>query len=201
VAKQAETTAATRQAFVDAFCALRREQPSSRLTVQALTRRAGYNRGTFYEYFTNVDDLLDSIEAETIARLGEALDANLARLDIGDAFVMSFAELHDEAGKYAELLLRDPNGEKFAGRAKNAMMPVFLRRFGIDEEDLKASYAIEFYLGGVIAIGSRWLRSGRDMPVEELGTLIRTLLTEGVLSAIGRKTATLLQANRDEGGQ
>jgi hypothetical protein len=42
-------------------------------------------------------------------------------------------------------------------------------------------------MAGVISVASRWFRDSREMPTEELGEIIHTLLTKGVLSALGRK--------------
>lgn len=59
--KQPEVTEATKQTLIDAFCLLNRETPIGKITIQAITRKAGYNRCTFYQYFKDVYDLLDHI--------------------------------------------------------------------------------------------------------------------------------------------
>lgn len=184
MAKQSETAAATKKAFVDAFCMLYRDKPIEKITVQELTRKAGYNRCTFYQYFKDAYDLLNYIEDETLTCIKEAIDANLDRVDFSDLFIRSFSNLKEETENYTEMLLCNQNGAKFAERAKAAIGPVIMGHFKISEHDEKALYLLEYYLAGIISIASRWLRSGRKMPVEELGELIHSLLTEGLLSAL-----------------
>jgi hypothetical protein len=64
------------------------------------------------------------------------------------------------------------------------MLPVFMDRFHIQKNDIKSVYVLEFYLAGIISIGNRWLQNGREIKTEELGALIRGLLTEGVLNTL-----------------
>lgn len=190
MAKQSETSAATKKAFVDAFCMLYGNKSIEKITVQELTRKAGYNRCTFYQYFKDAYDLLNYIEDETLARFKKAVDANLNRVDFSDLFIKSFSNITEETENYTEMLLCNQNGAKFAERAKAAIMKVIMDHFKISEDDEKAVYLLEYYLAGVISVASRWLRSGQKMPIEELGKLIHSLLTEGLLSALkNTKTA------------
>ena len=187
--KQPEITSATRKTFVDAFCSLYLHTPIEKITVQEIVRRAGYNRSTFYQYFRDVNDLLTYLEDEIIENIREKVDMNFDQIDFADSFICSFSSLHEETEKYVAMLLTNPDSTKFTQRVKTAMMPVLLRHFNISENDEKAVYVLEFYLAGVIAIASHWLAEGRKVPIIEVGRLIHTLLTEGVLSALGRQHA------------
>lgn len=61
--KRVEVTAQTKQNIIDAFWQLYCQYPLSQITVTAVIARAGYNRSTFYEYFRDVADVLDTLEA------------------------------------------------------------------------------------------------------------------------------------------
>ena len=52
--KQPQITAQTKQNLIEAFWSLYCEQRIEKITVKDITNKAGYNRGTFYEYFTDV---------------------------------------------------------------------------------------------------------------------------------------------------
>ena len=67
--KQPEQTAQTRRKLMDSFWKLFCDDGIDRVTVGAVTKCAGYNRGTFYEYFTDVYDLLDQLEDELLGEL------------------------------------------------------------------------------------------------------------------------------------
>jgi AcrR family transcriptional regulator len=206
--KQPEITAATRKAFIDAFCALYKaksggeprpksslgrqgsaEGSDKKITVQELSKKAGYNRCTFYHYFNDVDDLLMYLEDTVISYISKHIAAYIKHGDFGDMFIESFAAIQNEVeiATYAKALLGNSNSAKFALRLKAAMLPVFMERFHIQKSDIKSVYVLEFYLAGIISIGNRWLQNGREIKTEELGALIRGLLTEGVLNTLKKK--------------
>ena len=56
----------TRQAIMEAFWTLYREKPIERISVKEITELAGYNRSTFYEYFTDTYSVLEAIEEELL---------------------------------------------------------------------------------------------------------------------------------------
>ena len=52
--KRIEITAQTKQNLIDAFWSLYTEKRIEDITVKDITHKAGYNRGTVYEYFPSV---------------------------------------------------------------------------------------------------------------------------------------------------
>ena len=60
--KQSEATTETKQNLIDAYWELYTSDIPRKITVQMITDRAGYNRGTFYAYFLDIEDLHDEIE-------------------------------------------------------------------------------------------------------------------------------------------
>ena len=54
----------TRQLLRQAFCQLVAEGDINRITVKALTERAGVNRKTFYLHYETIDDFYDEIMTE-----------------------------------------------------------------------------------------------------------------------------------------
>jgi len=65
--KQPELTAQTKENLIEAFWQIYCEKGLGKITVKEITAKAGYNRSTFYEYFTDVYDVLDQIEKLTSA--------------------------------------------------------------------------------------------------------------------------------------
>lgn len=60
--KQPQITEKTRQVFIEVFCELYSQKPIEKISVQEIAKISGYNRSTFYQYFTDLYDLLDSVE-------------------------------------------------------------------------------------------------------------------------------------------
>ena len=64
--KQPETTANTKQNIMDAYWELYSSDTAGKITVKMITDRAGYNRGTFYAYFLDIEDLHNQLEDELL---------------------------------------------------------------------------------------------------------------------------------------
>lgn len=112
--KNPEITDATRQAFEDAFCALYRAKPIETITVKELTEKAGYNRCTFYQYFSDIYGLLTFLEDQVLDHGQPSLANNVEQGDVAGNFVYSFTQLLTSDNKYIEVLLNNPNSFRFA---------------------------------------------------------------------------------------
>jgi AcrR family transcriptional regulator len=64
--KQPQITEKTRQTFINVFCELYSQKPIEKISVQEITNKAGYNRSTFYQYFTDIYELLDFVENDLL---------------------------------------------------------------------------------------------------------------------------------------
>lgn len=64
--KQPEVTAETKQNIMEAYWELYTSDVQGRITVKMITDRAGYNRGTFYAHFLDMEDLQSQIEDELL---------------------------------------------------------------------------------------------------------------------------------------
>lgn len=85
--KQPQVTARTRRKLMNAFWEIYCEKGIHQITVGAVTKLAGYNRGTFYEYFSDIYDLLDQLEDTFIQELSGKL-----KQDFEHEFPKSFQE-------------------------------------------------------------------------------------------------------------
>ncbi len=72
--KQPEITAATREAFVNAFFTLAKKKNIYQITIREITGLAGYNRTTFYRYFEDVFSLIEYAEDEFLQHTRKALE-------------------------------------------------------------------------------------------------------------------------------
>ena len=171
-------------------CELYRTKPGEKITVSEITRKAGYNRATFYDYFLDVYDLLEQIEEELINHIGEKITNTISNGNFANIFLEAFDDMQKNAEKYFIVLLTGEHSSKFSDKLKKSIMPVIISAFRIPTDDLKAVYALDFYLSGIISVVSEWQKNDKELSTDELGSLVHTLLTEGVLKAIGQKEIT-----------
>src|SRR5690554_1199827 len=74
--KQPEITEKTRQMFIDVFCELYSQKPIEKISIKEITNKSGYNRSTFYQYFTDIYELLDFVENDLLNYIKEGLAKN-----------------------------------------------------------------------------------------------------------------------------
>ncbi|MFD1907900.1 TetR/AcrR family transcriptional regulator [Paenibacillus rhizoplanae] len=60
--KQPQVTEKTRQRFIEVFVSYTAKKPIEKISIQEIANRSGYNRSTFYQYFTDIYELLDAVE-------------------------------------------------------------------------------------------------------------------------------------------
>ncbi|EQB89860.1 AcrR family transcriptional regulator [Clostridium punense] len=183
--KQPEVTAQTRQNLVDAFWALYCEKRIEKITVKEVTQKAGYNRGTFYEYFTDVYDVLEKLEEALIPAIDELPPISIANEKAGMPLDM-FMALYEENSKYYSILLGDNGDPAFASKLKNSTKPVikeaFLGKYNIDP--IEFDFILEFVLSAMIGIMSYWFREDKILPAEDLVSLMYDLMENGVMKRI-----------------
>ena len=116
--KQSETSERTRQYLMDAFWSLYTTRRIDKITVREITTKAGYNRGTFYEYFRDVYDVLDQIEAQALPSF-EELPIMMDAGEVSPVFVASFLSLYREKFKVYDVLLGENGDPAFQRNRQN----------------------------------------------------------------------------------
>ena len=118
-----------------------------------ITARAGYNRGTFYEYFADVRQCLDLIETRSLPRLDDLPPMPEDSAPSPD-FIESFIGLYKEKFKYYDVLLGDRGDPSFQRRlidcikvaiVNSRKLPAFIGTVELD-------YMLEYILSGMIGI-------------------------------------------------
>jgi AcrR family transcriptional regulator len=71
--KQPEITDKTRKTFINVFCDLYSQKPIEKISIQEIANQSGYNRSTFYQYFTDIYELLDYVEERVMKSINEEM--------------------------------------------------------------------------------------------------------------------------------
>jgi len=183
--KQPQITAQTKQNLIEAFWSLYREQRIEKITVKDITTKAGYNRGTFYEYFTDVYAVLEDIENSLIPKLEELPPVSIQSKSLGMP-LDSFLELYKQNNQYYSVLLGDKGDPAFASKLKNAIKPNLMNMFA-DKQGvnlIELDYIIEYTLSSMIGIMSYWFNQAEPLLDTELFELINRLMEHGVIKQL-----------------
>lgn len=184
----------TSRAIMDAFWLLYREKPMEKITVKAICEKAGCNRSTFYEYFTDSYSVLEAIEEELLEytrhKLTEELPASLARsfpevrLDMETLAPVS--ALYTEKGEYFSVLTGERGDPSFQYRYKRAVKELLTQMLDDPAKkfDLSAGIVAEFTASAIIGAFNCWYPHREEYPAEKYTLLLVNLLTSGVLPAL-----------------
>jgi len=192
--KHREMRASTTRAIMDAFWLLYRERPMEKITVKAICEKAGCNRSTFYEYFTDSYSVLEAIEEELLEyarrKLTEELPASIAahfpevRLDAETLAPVS--ALYTEKGEYFSVLTGEKGDPSFQYKYKRAVKELLTEMLDDPAKkfDLSAGIVAEFTASAIIGAFNCWYPRREEYPVEKFTLLLVNLLTNGTLQAI-----------------
>lgn len=180
--KRVEITAQTKQNLIDSFWTLYCEIRIEKITVKDITNRAGYNRGTFYEYFKDVYDVLEHIESSLIPTLSELPPISIGS-EVHGMPMNAFFELYEKNNQYYSVLLGDRGDPAFASKLKNSIKPIIMQEFthypDVNQKEL--GYILEYTLSAMIGIMSYWFRQSDKLSNVKLHELVTKLMEQGVM--------------------
>lgn len=152
-----------------AFCRLYAEKPLEKIYVKDVIGLAGYNRSTFYEYFTDIYAVLDYIEDDVIEYIKTGLhNSTKSQADLLTLLVAKEDYLKVLLGTFGCVHFQDRLKEEFMNNVKPT-----------DNSALQ-SYLTEFHMTVSLSMYRLWLKRGKDISLNELSFLIHTLYMNGV---------------------
>ena len=179
--KQPAVTAATRQKLTDAFWELMEKKDPGRITIKEITDLADYNRGTFYQYFTDIYALIEEEEEGILSAIRE-INAPKILMESPESLpdaIVPFIEQNKR--KIALLLAR--RGDVFLGKIKTEMYPFFLRSYEIPDT-ASSRILFSFVIGGITQALVEWQTSEQTLTIEQIAPVILEGLLEGPVSLI-----------------
>ena len=159
-----------RERLDEAFWACLAEKPFDKITVADVTKRASVNRNTFYYHYEDMNDLARKVAQET------ALEPDMVTHVLAHMFQGGGSEVLEhipEADRRAEciyLLAGKNSNEELRQMLRDALIDVWSRAFDVDFAalDLEGQLAIEFVLGGIMALIAYRADSGIDFSLRDL---------------------------------
>ena len=178
---------ATAAKMDEAFLDLLEKKDFAYITVKELCEKAGVNRSTFYLHYENMTDLL----SESVEHINEQFldymkqDAGTFVMKIKDcpleelylvtpeyltpylSYIKEHQKLFHTAMEHYATLGMD---KSYEGMFRHIFTPI-LDRYGVPKQD--RPYIMAFYIRGIVAIISEWLRTGYEDSIEYLVKMIQ----------------------------
>ncbi len=186
--KQPEVTAKTRERFMEAFWELYKDSPVEKIRIDALARKAGYNRTTFYEYFEDIYDLLHQAEDELIGAFKATMQSLLANSsgDIGHldrtAVIKGLLALFDAYGDRIMALTGESGDTSFQFRLEEQAKPLMNAMLGADA-GVYTGYLVSYVYNAIVGTIRQWYISGKSISEEDLISLLFSIMSQGAFQA------------------
>ncbi len=172
--KQPEITDATKQALVSAFCRLSEENPNKNITIRQITDRAGYNRTTFYRYFSDAVAVREYLEDTLIHTLKSRLKERSSS-GMNNPFFSVFLNVFEEEKSTFRILLRDSNRSHFIHKIQNAILPTISQADCIEDTDPCIKTIMTIYFSGVFSALADWINDPKSITEDDLLSIVSSL--------------------------
>ena len=176
--------------FDKALLSLLEEKPFEYITIREICEKAAVNRSTFYLHYENIGDLLKETTAYVLDNFAsyfsmdaESMAADLVNLDLQDLEFINEKYLHpylsfikENQKIFSAVLLRpiafDSNG--IFQKLFDSIFKPILDRFHYPSDE--QNYVMMFYLNGITAIITEWLKDGCQKNIEDISAIIHVCI-------------------------
>ena len=175
--KHVEQTSLTRQSIIDSFWKLAESGGIQKISVSSIAKTAGINRSTFYEYYTDIDDLTDSLESAIIGELKELIgglylryNLNCSHRDLARALIPYYDRL--------AMILGEDGDKRFLSRIQHEAVTLFTAV--AQDPDPMIEYEIVYLVSAFAGVLTYWHETGRRISEDDFTELFHTLSIRGL---------------------
>ncbi len=169
-------TQLTKEIIVNSFLELVDEKSDLNIKITDVCKRAKISRGTFYNHFIDIDDLIDYINSWYV----EMLRPHLVYLfgiekpdeQVSIEILRQFMELLSKHPKYCSVILCTEHGKYAIKKVQELFQEQYkcwLRKFHPETDADRALYSLAAASGGGLNVLRKWIIGGfRETPEEML---------------------------------
>lgn len=179
-------TSLTKETIVHTVKQLMEERTLDKIQVREITARCGINRNTFYYYFQDKYEILETILNEEIIPL---LEPYFNRKDWVQSLVVLTERMKKEPRFFAHAMKMEGNG------SMGELLTKVYREFLLQETEAisetfdyqKREMMVRFYSHGIIGMLTDWVRFGMKQDVSEAIRTIAYAVNQNVFSSKQKK--------------
>jgi AcrR family transcriptional regulator len=185
VDKKPGITEQTKANIAEAFWSIYARKRIDQITVKEVAAKAGYNRGTFYEYFDDIRQCLDYIETSALPGIDELPpmpDGQSYSQEIFDSFIA----LYKEKFKYYDALLGERGDPSFQRKLIDSIKATILSQSGLSRkiDPVELDYMLEYILSGMIGVMRHFFHRHPDGSQSEIMALLHRSMSGDFLKQL-----------------
>lgn len=177
----------TKSALRRGLTTLMREKPIQEIKVREIAELIDINRGTFYQYYRDVYDMLNQLEDELFDEFNEALDesklpSGIERVEQG---FMKIVSILQDNSDLAIVLLGENGDSAFVNKIKEMIRQKVVKDWMIaygEEPGESFQYFYEFLVSGCIGMLQRWLENGAKESPEKMVQMIKDIFVNRIMA-------------------
>ncbi len=175
----------TKRLLRQALTELLKEKPIQEIKVREIADLIDINRGTFYQHYRDIYDMLYQIEDELFAQFNQILAETEEEADETNAMPLLtkiFTFLKDNSDLTVALM--GPNGDPvFVEKVKALVKERCIHDWMHAYQDAKTpnfEYYYAFVVSGCLGLFQRWMENGSGEPPEAVAELAVEMILKGV---------------------
>lgn len=179
----------TRENLCEAFIQLYAEKDLRHITIKDITDRAGYNRGTFYIYYTDVYDILNQIKDHLAIQLQKSILNYLKEVKSPSFETLITVILKFYQKNQSRIIPLAKKDATMTATLKKHLSPVIALMGDSEDpaENIRLDYILEYHLSAVINFINYWCSRNNDLSSQKLIELLLEISTAGALTLLQEK--------------
>lgn len=170
--KYPELTEMTQKNLQEAFLTLYTKQNIDKITVKDICNLAGYNRSTFYQYYSDVYDILHKFESQLLDEIYKFVIQLVEQANNLNAsqVIQAIFELFARNSKYISVMFGSHGNAEFTHKVVENLKPLWIKYFFTTTNNTPAEVDLlmEFYISGVISMYQKWFFDQRSVSFERI---------------------------------
>lgn len=174
----------TKHAIYKAFVELLNEKDINQITITDVAKKANINRKTFYNYYSDINDVMEEIEnlvvAAFIKNIGTVEFTNMA--DFLTEIFIKFTETVNHDLEFYGLLFKTNNRSFLIVKIVDILKKYVQQRIEETEtlDQKRFKVAVDLCIPGIISVYMNWFTNSYDYSIEELSSLLTDFILNGI---------------------
>lgn len=173
----------TKRAIYNAFVELLSEKEINHITITDISKKADINRKTFYNYYSDIYEVMEEIENLMVDTFIKRLDTieftNMT--DFLTEVFSQFTEIINSDLVFFSHLFKTNNRSILIVKIVEAIKEYIRKRIEKEQElDIqKFNIVADFYIPGILSVYMNWFMNNHNISIEELSYILTDLILHG----------------------
>lgn len=174
----------TKRAIQEAYFELLMKQPTGKITISEIARRANIDRKTFYLHYDSIDTIMKEFAQDRIDELVQRLKPYYIDEQPLEIHVLFDAMNHivKEHFTFFQFISQNTKYDYFFDRLKELFVSILINDYQkyFDFSEVEFRIYADYFVAGILSAYMRWIREQPQIPLEKLAGLLSAVAFGGL---------------------